>query len=156
MYATAWISALLFFASQLSSARIPITSASWRLYLSRLGAGVMWLHIGCAYWLTHAGSHRAAVEHVANRTEEFLGLRSGLGIYANFLAALAWSWLALSSSRMTLAKRVAIVFLWCMWISATIIFAQPVSRLFFAALVVAILAANRTGAMLAAPSNKPP
>ncbi len=56
-------------------------------------------HMITAFWFFHGWSHEAAVEHTAQRTFEFTGLRWGGGIYFNHaftilccLELLAW-WL---------------------------------------------------------------
>lgn len=65
-----------------------------------------------------------------------IGIRNGMGIYANFLVALVWSVQAFF--RDSLQSRAAVpleIFLWTMFIAASIPFAQRSTALAFSAMV---------------------
>lgn len=142
VYLTAWLASLLFFVSRAELNRwIPAWPRVRRL-LDSSGAVLLWGHIMVAYWITHQGSHAAAVQHVAERTEQMTGIRSGLGIYANFAVAIAWSAAALWPARHEWSPHVvrAIeVFLWLMFLSACIPFAQPASAVVFTLVAMGVL-----------------
>lgn len=154
VYLTAWLSALLFFTSRMFSAGSSATKSTrakssvlrtlvsrpqqsgWRKRLNIAGLLTLAVHILLAFWLNHHFSHTAAEEHVANRTEAFLGVRSGLGIYANWLVLAVWSYQAFSTRRHVIAE----LFLWAMFVFASIVFAQPGSSAFFLVVASAALA----------------
>ena len=104
------------------------------------------IHIVTAYGWTHDWSHSKAVEHVAERTKATIELSeamnvAGLGIYANFLVLIVWSWVAFArpTNNSSMHLRTACeVFLWLMFISASILFAKPESAIFFAALMALV------------------
>ncbi|MEM8733648.1 MAG: hypothetical protein AAGG44_05485 [Planctomycetota bacterium] len=145
VYATAWLSAAAFFLSRWKrllrywdlSTRTP----------SMLALLLLVIHITVSYHWAHDWSHRQAAEHVAQRTEEMIGLRSSLGLYANFGVVIVWAMqLALFSPRTTrepknkqqVAFLMAEIFLWFMFLNAAIVFAIWPTRvvfIFFAVLV---------------------
>ena len=57
------------------------------------------LHVICAFHFVHDWSHAAAVQHTAEQSEQFIGLRFGGGIWFNHLFTLlcltetAWWWI---------------------------------------------------------------
>lgn len=142
VYATAWIAGILFFCSRLHLPGVVRHCPSAASMLDRLGAVTLWIHIIAAYWLAHDGSHQAAIEHVAVRTEETIGFRNGMGIYANFATACVWSWLAFFATPTPASRvdRCAEIFLWSMWIFASVVFAQTASAWIFAVLALFVLA----------------
>ena len=98
----------------------------WELadWLGIAGLVVLCVHIVLAYWITHEGSHRAAVDHVAEETEQVISVRNGSGIYFNFLTVLVWAaylWIPKPS----VYSRVAAIYLWLMFFSAAVVFATP-------------------------------
>ena len=86
----------------------------------------------------------AAVAHVAIRTEEAVGVRTGMGIYANFLTAILWPLCAFECipSRSQIMRRMIDGFLWMMFISATVVFADRVSAILFAGLILIIASSH--------------
>jgi hypothetical protein len=118
--------------------------AAW---LNRLGAICLCIHILISYWLEHHWSHLAAIEHVADRTHQAIGVRSGLGIYANFFTAAVWMFSAyfggphrrrsgspqarIFRSRISGFNFLSELYLWTMFLQASIVFAQPWTALTF-------------------------
>lgn len=148
VYFTAWLATLLFLGSRLRISFFP--SQFW----DRVGVVCLWIHIVVAYALTHGWSHQLAVEHVARRTDEMTGIRSGFGIYLNFLVAIVWTWLAYAARTESLVPatvesspqasglrnwrinwRIAVeVFLGLMFFSASVVFADWASAVCFSIL----------------------
>jgi hypothetical protein len=64
------------------------TLAKW---LWTIGCLLTWLHIAAAMIYVHHGSHAAAVEDTARRTEALLGRRFGGGVYFNYVFAALWT-----------------------------------------------------------------
>ena len=144
VYFSAWLAAACFFIGRL---RFQISSAERNRIQHRLdivGVIILWIHIALAYAIAHDGSHEAAVEHVASRTQEMIGIHSGLGIYANFAVALSWTWLATlqayTSAKLTFAIN---GFLWLMFLAACIPFATFYSASFFTALAIFCIGTQR-------------
>lgn len=112
---------------------------------------MLWVHIGVAYWLAHDWSHAEAMEFVAERTESMIGVRSGVGIYANFVVALVWSGLVCrvffsrrdTGSRQSRIGWLAECFLWAMFFSAAVVFAKPISAACFLALFACVGLSHR-------------
>ncbi len=149
VYLSAWMTSLLFFASR---ARLVLWLPRWcrlRWALDIAGIASLCVHIVSAYWLAHDWSHDAAIEHVAQRTYDLIGIRSGLGIYANFFVVIAWTVLALAERRKLQGSRPCKeecwgnarlgleIFLWLMFISASIVFAKPISAAVFSMIALA-------------------
>ncbi|MEC8554987.1 MAG: hypothetical protein VXZ82_08285 [Planctomycetota bacterium] len=135
VFVSAWLAAALFFWARLHGLR-----EAPKKRLDQSGAVLLWLHILIAYVLTHQGSHSAAVEHVAIRTEETVGIRSGIGIYANYLTAFLWSLCAFTciTSHSQMMRWMIEGFLWMMFISASVVFAERTSSIVFAVLSLAV------------------
>jgi hypothetical protein len=87
-------------AAYFAALALPTQHGSWRRWLWTLGCGLVGLHIAAAMIFVHHGSHAAAVEETARRTEALFGWRFGGGVYFNYAFALlwtadaAWWWLA--------------------------------------------------------------
>lgn len=145
VFISAWIATLLFFVSRLRSL-MEERCARLRKWLDHGGAVLLWIHILLAYVLTHQSSHAAAVEHVAERTEAMTGIRSGAGVYANFLVAAVWTITSTWDGSQPRGKppapwRIAAeVFLWLMFICASVVFALPVSAAVFSILIGIVIA----------------
>ena len=56
-----------------------------------LGCAAFLLHVGTAFAYFHGWSHQAAYEETARRTQEVFGVRSGGGLYLNYLFAALWT-----------------------------------------------------------------
>lgn len=144
VFVSAWLAAALFF-----WARLHGLSEASKKRLDRSGTVLLWLHILIAYVLTHQGSHSAAMEHVAIRTEETVGIRSGLGIYANFLTAFLWPLCAFDCIpfHSPMMRQITEGFLWMMFISASVVFADRTSAILFAVLIMIVACSylDRTG-----------
>ncbi|MEO1974007.1 MAG: hypothetical protein ABGX07_20750 [Pirellulaceae bacterium] len=98
--------------------------ASWCVYACHVLAAFHWVHD----W-----SHRHAVEHTAEVSRRITGISAGFGIYFNHLLMVVWLWIAWdawqqtgsesSSSRSTILRRCALVYLIFMVIQGAILFA---------------------------------
>jgi hypothetical protein len=79
---------------------MPVRYSRAARVLWTIGVVLVWLHIAVAMFHVHHGSHAAAVEETARRTDELFGVRFGGGVYFNYVFALlwtadaAWWWLA--------------------------------------------------------------
>lgn len=134
VYVSAWVSSFCFFASRSNL----ISLNPYLRFVDATGCVILWLHILLAYYFVHDGSHSAAVAHVAERTRDTVGIETGVGIYANFLVAGVWSALLLMESSSRLRRRAAEAFLWVMFISASILFAQWQSASAFTVIVLLV------------------
>ena len=139
VYVSAWIAATLFFVSRVDPFTIGGRWAKARRSFECIGIAVLWIHIVLAYRLAHHWSNDAALKHVAERTQEVVGIDSGIGLYVNFLTAVLWSYSAVAAPRQSLLRRGIEVYLWLMFISAAIIFARWRASIAFAALVSVVL-----------------
>ena len=63
----------------------------WHRFFWTAGCLIFCVHVACALFYLE-GFHTAAWEHTARRSEELFGVRSGFGIYFNYLFALGWLW----------------------------------------------------------------
>lgn len=136
---------MLFFLSRANATRWVSVWPRVASVLNQTGAIAMWIHIIIAYWLAHGGSHTAAVEHVARRTYDAMGWQSGIGIYANFVVTLVWTVTAFADKQfverdhLRRARVFSEVFLWFMFLCATIPFAQPLTAAVFSCVAVLVL-----------------
>ena len=68
---------------------------SWRYPAARAaytaGCGLLWVHVGLAFHVAHGWSHADAVRVTAERTAELTGVRSGFGVYLNYLFMAVWA-----------------------------------------------------------------
>jgi hypothetical protein len=55
-----------------------------------IGCGIYLIHVLIAFHLLHAWSHTAAYEHVMKRTQEMIGIASGIGLYVNYAFGVLW------------------------------------------------------------------
>ncbi len=139
VHVSAWLASILFLA-----ARTHWVSANLRKRFDQLGVAVLWVHIAIAYALVHNGSHLAAVEHVALRTQESIGIQTGIGIYANFFAALLWGLIAYGVivHRQLKLLWISESFLWLMFFSASILFAERYSAAVFTLLFLVVVSSH--------------
>lgn len=56
-----------------------------------LGCLFLWLHVAAAFHAVHGWSHAAALEQTARETEAVTGVRSGAGIYFNYVTMFLWA-----------------------------------------------------------------
>lgn len=133
VYVTAWMTTILFLAARLKGP--PPAFLRWS---DLCGIVVLWSHIVLAYWLTHAGSHAAAVEHVAEQTDSMIGLRTGVGIYANFGVAILWPLQVFEFIPEGTGRRISELALWFMFFCASVVFAQPTTAVIFTILFVLV------------------
>lgn len=141
VYITAWLAAGAFFISR------------WRRLMRHLdmefgfssiaGLGLLVVHIVVSYHWAHGWSHEQAAEHVAEQTEKFVGVRTSLGLYANFAVVLVWGLQIAcvrglkTSCRFRTCRNVMLlteIFLWFMFLNAAIVFAAWPARIVFAGL----------------------
>jgi hypothetical protein len=117
------------------------------------GAISLFAHAVLAMLLAHHGSHAAAMEHTATRTAEFVGWRSGFGLYLNYLMTLCWlldaGWLVTFpgsyARRSRFWDQVVLGFFGFMLLNATFVFESGVGRWIGVAstVVVIVLVARR-------------
>jgi hypothetical protein len=115
------------------TSRVGLALARW---FWTAGCAMLWLHMASAFQFQHGWSHAAAYAHTAGKTEEFIGLRSGAGLYFNYVllavwtADAAWWWTAQNSYRSRPAALGAIVrgFIAFMAINATVVFGSGLLR----------------------------
>lgn len=142
---SAWIASVLFFLSRANATRWVSVWPRVAIWLNQTGAVAMWVHIFIAYWIAHGGSHEVAVEHVAKRTYEAVGLQIGIGIYANFAVAMVWTTTAFACKQggelesPGRGRVFSEVFLWFMFLCATIPFAHRWTAAVFSCLAVLVL-----------------
>ncbi len=144
---TAWFSALLFF---ISRAKFDGLIQNWsrkRQFMNCCGVLLLWLHIALAFAVVHAWSHVVAERHVADRTEAVMGIRTGIGIYANWITAILWTYSAWDRTAVKLYRArtwITELILWFMFINAAIVFANTTSAVVFAIIAVLVVASNLT------------
>ncbi|MFT7633258.1 MAG: hypothetical protein ACI87E_004313 [Mariniblastus sp.] len=105
-------------------------------HLWLLGSFASLLHAITTMVFFHGGSHELAFEDTAQKTEQLLGIRVGLGIYCNYAFVIAWLFDAIwwiSSSRSYLTRHRAITwtvigFLLFIAINGAIVFEQGIVR----------------------------
>ncbi len=135
----------MFFLARIRLPNAANAAGAWQessRYIDRAGVIALWVHIAVSYWLFHDWSYADSVQHVADRTEEATGIATGVGIYANFLAAVLWTLVAFTTVSATPASawRLTIeIYLWLMFINASIIFADRWSAVFFSAMAACTL-----------------
>lgn len=130
------------------------TAAKW-LYAA---AAMLYLaHVAAAFHFVHGWSHAAAHEHVARVTQAYAGVRTGAGLYLNYLLAVAWPidaayrlW-ACDGRRGRWVGVAMHGFLLFLAFNATVVFAPTRTRvagaIAFAALLVAWRVARRRSAV---------
>jgi hypothetical protein len=99
-------------------------------YLWTAACTLMMIHIAAAFHGYHSWSHRAAYDHVANRTREVMGLDWGGGLYANYALGVIWTadviWLWSGANNYRSRARCITWsihgFLAFMWLNATVVF----------------------------------
>ena len=55
-----------------------------------LGCAMLWVHVAVAFHFVHEWSHAHALGQTAEQTAAMVGVRSGAGVYLNYLAMLVW------------------------------------------------------------------
>ena len=105
------------------------------------------MHVAAAFQFVHHWSHAEAVRFTAEQTARMIGLRSGSGIYLNYLLMLVWGgdcaywWIAGSNAYHRRSGGVSVAlhaFLLFMMFNATVVFATGATR-YVAIVVVACL-----------------
>ena len=56
-----------------------------------LGCVMLWVHVAAAFHFVHGWSHVHALEQTADQTAAMAGVRSGAGVYLNYLVMLVWA-----------------------------------------------------------------
>lgn len=101
-----------------------------------LGAIALIGHVLVAFALVHDWRPARAYEHTAKRTEEWIGLRVGWGVYWNYAMAAIWTvdalWLALAPASYRARPRSVDASVWAffsfMIVSAAVVFESGSSR----------------------------
>ena len=89
LYATIWISLVLFVASEAGRSRWA-KSPGWPWLISAVGAVFLATHIALAMSLVHNWSHASTVAATAAQTEATYGLSWGGGVFVNYLFLAVW------------------------------------------------------------------
>lgn len=113
-----------------------------------IGCALLWMHVASAFEFFHHWSHREAYRFTERQTAQTTGVRSGAGIYLNYLTMIVWAadcaywWVAgvlgyrTRRGGITLAVHAFLLF---MVFNATVVFGAPVTRLAGAALFFIVL-----------------
>lgn len=110
------------------------------------GCFALALHLLLALAVEHAWSYQAAYEHIAERTDQYLGWRFGEGLYVNFLFLLTWMadvvwwwcWPQRYARRSSVAEWLVQGWLALIMVNAAIVFASATGR--WIALGIVVLA----------------
>lgn len=110
-----------------------------------LAAGVYLLHVAAAFYFVHHFSHRAALEHTSQRTEQLFSIATGIGLWVNYAFTLAWladviAWWRRPRNDHKLSWPVVgwlAVFLF-ITIQATVVFEDGLTRWYFMALLAGV------------------
>ncbi|MFN0076401.1 MAG: hypothetical protein ACKVY0_08000 [Prosthecobacter sp.] len=100
------------------------------------GCLALLVHSVCAFHFVHHWSHHAAYESTAQQTAALTGLRSGSGLYLNYLLLLVWLgdtvWCWTAPARHAARSRwitwLLHSFLGFMWLNATVVFGHGMAR----------------------------
>ncbi len=85
---TIWTALVLYVAGEYGRSQ-PVPAA-WVRPVWLLGALVYLAHVAAAFGIHHAWSHAAAYDYTAARTEAFLGIAWGGGLWANYAFTAVW------------------------------------------------------------------
>src|SRR3954464_3127330 len=89
-----WLAMLLYTASATIRLVSSDVTSVRRIAIARLfytlGLLAFWLHVAAAFHFDHHWSWAHAYVHIAERTAELVGWRSGAGMYVNFAFGFAW------------------------------------------------------------------
>jgi hypothetical protein len=112
------------------------------------GCFLFLFHLACAFQFLHNWSHAAAMDHVARRTYEVIGVSWGGGIYVNYAFALLWVvdvvwwWLRAAQGQPTPAAyywAVQAIFAF-IFLNATAVFGPPFWKWIVAATLILLVA----------------
>jgi hypothetical protein len=118
------------------------------------GAALLVVHVLLAFHVAHHWDHADALRHTAERTQALTGVRSGAGVYLNYLVMTVWTadaayWWRAGADRYRRRRRPVAAgvhgFLLFMAFNATVVFADGWTRWLSAAGfgVLAVLAVQR-------------
>ena len=114
-----------------------------------LGCVTLWIHVALAFHLVHRWDHGHVLDHTAAQTASMTGVRTGAGVYLNYLMLLLWAadvayWWVVGHERylrrsrpLTLALHAFLLF---MTFNATVVFAHGTTRYAALAIIGACLA----------------
>ncbi len=120
-----------------------LESTIWAaLWLAVLSAWVRWsrscwigggvclaAHVALAFHGVHGWSHEAAVEATAQQVEAVTGIRSGFGIWVNYLFLMAWAGVAWRWDRLgSRGRRIWWGILLFMGVNGGVVFVEGVGR----------------------------
>ncbi|ANM30950.1 hypothetical protein ABI59_17255 [Acidobacteria bacterium Mor1] len=110
-----------------------------------LGCAAFLAHVAASFHVFYDWSHGVALSETARQVEELFGVRSGSGLYLNYLFTLVWlvdaiawwRWPGWPGNRARWALLAIHGFFLFMIFNATVVFEQGATRLFGAAVTVA-------------------
>jgi hypothetical protein len=88
LYATVWLSILLFVVGEAGKLGSPPRRWAWHVY--GLGAVFCAVHMLLAMGTRHGWSHQSAIESTAAQTQAVYGLNWGGGVYVNYVFLAVW------------------------------------------------------------------
>ena len=120
-----------------------------------VGCGLLAVHVLLAFHTAHGWSHAHAVRQTADRTAELTGVRSGAGVYLNYLFIVVWAadaahWWREGHAGYWARRRAVMVavhgFLFFIVFNAAVVFAHGATRyagIVLTLVLVAVLAHGR-------------
>ena len=151
LYATIWISLVLFVAAQfgLQRSRPELRPPAWMHVANAIGVALCLAHITLAMGSVHGWSQEAAARATAVQTESVYGWRWGGGLFVNYLFVIVWAGDAFFRTRpngsygagVTWALR---IFYGVVIFNAAIVFARGSMRAVGVLVVAALLLAWRS------------
>lgn len=140
-----WMALILYAGSVVCFVENQIRIARW---LRTIGCLLYLAHVAAAFGYYHDWSHHEAARSTAAETEAVTGIKTGLGIYVNYLFTLVWSadvlywWLAGNSRYVSRRLAISIslhAFFVFMILNGAIIFANGPARIIGAVLLSVVL-----------------
>lgn len=120
----------------------------WIRFAWTAGCLLLVAHILLSFHLVHGWSHDDAVRQTANRTAELTGVRSGAGVYLNYLFVAVWTadvvyWWRAGHARYWNRRRAVVLavhgFMLFIVFNAAVVFATGATRYVGTALAVAVV-----------------
>jgi hypothetical protein len=118
-------------------------------FLWTLGCVTLWVHVVLAMHFVHRWDHAHVLDHTAGQTAAMIGVRTGVGVYLNYVMMLFWAadvayWWAVGSERYVRRSRPLTIalhaFMLFMTFNATVVFARGSTRYGGIAAIAACLA----------------
>lgn len=127
------------------------------------GCGLLAVHVLLAFHTAHGWSHADTVRHTADRTAALAGVRSGAGVYLNYLFVGVWAadaayWWRAGHARYRTRRRAVTVavhgFLFFIVFNAAVVFANGTTRYAGAAATAALAAVLVIGRVWSRPGTR--